>query len=284
VRENNRTQDVDGISTVPDLDLGVSYDRRTPYPGKVITYTLRYTNTSAMDTIGVVITATRSAGLTGTPPGWTKSGPSDWRSIGNLAAGKNGSVTYVLKLPSTYTPAMRAFTVTFTIQDGGPGGLPKAQDQKTPLIGVPDLSITRVIVPSVVAGQKFTATVIISNGGLGVACNPKYPVVCGPFAIDIFIAPRNPPKSYPFGGYGDTFTPVPVLSPGQVTTVTFRNLQFAPNQTHLLYFKVDNWDCADEDPCLPSGSQGGQVPEYDESNNVFPPPRVYLPLVQKNRP
>jgi uncharacterized repeat protein (TIGR01451 family) len=58
--------------------------------GKVITYTLRYTNTSAMDTIGVVITATRSAGLTGTPPGWTKIGPSDWRSIGNLAAGQSG--------------------------------------------------------------------------------------------------------------------------------------------------------------------------------------------------
>ena len=85
---NNRAQDVDDISTRPVLVLDPKYDSRMPYPGKVITYTLRYTNTSAIDTIGVVITATRSAGLTGTPPGWTKVGPSDVRSIGNLAAGR----------------------------------------------------------------------------------------------------------------------------------------------------------------------------------------------------
>ena len=42
-------------------------------------------------------------------------------------------------------------------------------------------------------------------------------------------------------------------------------------QPMVLYFKVDNWDCVLLDPCLPSGSQGGLVPEYNELNNVVGP-------------
>jgi hypothetical protein len=233
-----------------------------------------------------VITATRSAGLTGTPPGWTKIGPSDWRSIGDLAAGQNGSVTYVLKLPATYTPDMRAFTVTFTIQDGGPGGLPKAQDQKTPLIGVPDLSIARVIVPPVLAGQKFTATLIISNSGLGTACNTsalyKYGLCLGLY-VDAFIDPATPPPSYPFASYGNPFAGVPPIAAGLTATVFITDIQFAPNQDHILFFKVDNYGCGGTS-CLPVGSKGGLVPESNEYNNVFPMPRVYLPLVLKSRP
>ncbi len=239
---------------------------------------MRYTNTSAMDTIGVVITATRSAGLTGTPPGWTKVGPSDVRSIGNLAARQSGSITYVLTLTQAYTPNMRAFTVTFTIRDGGPGGLPPAQDQKTPLIGVPDLSIARVIVPAVAAGQKFTATVIISNGGLGIASNPS---TGRGFWVDAFVDPATPPRSYPYETDGPFFAAAPPVSAGLTATVYITNIQFAPNQDHILYFKVDNFSCSGKS-CLPVGSKGGLVPEYNESNNVAPMPGVYLPLMLKN--
>ena len=281
------------ISTRPILDLGENHDSITPYPGKVITYTLRYTNTSDMDTTGVVITTTWPAWLTSAPPGWTRSGAADVRPIGDLAARQNGSVSYVVTLPATYTLDMRAFIATFFIQDDGPGGLPKAHDQSTAFVGVPDLSIAQVIVPhSVAPGQKFTATVVISNGGLGVACNPKAPI-CGMFALDVFIAPTDPPQSYPFGHYGDKYTGVPVLGPGLSATVTISNIQFALDQPPHLYFKVDNWDCSIGDPCLPSGSQGGQVPEYNEGNNLYPHdghpfivPRyaVYLPLIRKNQP
>jgi uncharacterized repeat protein (TIGR01451 family) len=275
---NSWTQDVDGVSTRPTLALVPTFDTRTPYPGKVITYTLRYTNTSAMDTIGVVITATRSAGLTGTPPGWTKVGPSDVRSIGNLAAGQSGSVTYVLTLPLTYSPNMRAFTVTFTIRDSGPGGLPPAQDQKTPLLGVPDLSIARVIIPAVAAGQKFTATVIVKNDGLGLASNPK---TGGGFYVDAFVDPATPPPSYPFKEYGDPYAWTPPLTAGLTATVFISNIQFAANQDHILYFKVDNYSCSGT-TCLPVGSKGGVVPEYNEYNNVSPAPGMYLPLILKN--
>jgi uncharacterized repeat protein (TIGR01451 family) len=285
---NNQTQDVDDISTRPVLDLDVDHDSNTPYPGKVITYTLRYTNTSAMDTIGVVITATRPAWLASTPPGWLRSSAIDLYQIGNLPAGQSGSVTYVLTLPAAYTQAMSAFTVTFTIQDGGPGGLPKAQDQRTPFIGVPDLSIAKVIVPPVVAGQKFTATVIINNGGLGAACNPSS---CGGLYIDAFIDPATPPPSYPYVSDGSHYAIVPPVAAGLATTVSVANIQFAPGQDFVLYFKVDNFNCSPadgKDPCLPSHSLGGLVPEYNESNNVAGPIQVphsviYLPLMQKNR-
>ncbi len=276
---NNFAQDVDNISTRPVLSLTAGFDSSTPYPGKVITYTVRYTNTSAMDTIGVVITATRSAGLIGAPLGWTKIGASDMRLIGDLPAGQSGSVTYVLTLPSSYTRSMRAFTVTFTIQDGGPGGLPPAQHQETALIGVPDLSIARVIVPSVASGQKFTATVIISNGGLGVARNPGSS--SGKFYVDAFVDPAAPPPSYPYVSDGQFYAVASPVPAGMTATVFISNIVFAPNQDHILYFKVDNYSCGGT-TCLPVGSKGGLVPEYNEYNNVSPAPRVYLPLALRN--
>ena len=209
-------------------------------------------------------------------------------AIGYLPAGQSGSVTYVLTLPAAYTQDMYAFTVTFTIQDGGPGGLPPAQDQRTPFIGVPDLSIAQVIVPPVVAGQKFTATLIINNGGLGAACNPSS---CGGFYVDAFIDPATQPPSYPYVSDGYPYATVPPVAAGSTATVSIANIQFAPGQDFVLYFKVDNFNCSPsdgKDPCLPSHSLGGLVPEYNESNNVAGPIEVphsvvYLPLLQKNR-
>jgi hypothetical protein len=237
-----------------------------------------------MDTIGVMITATWPAWLVRTPPGWIRSGPSDVRSIGDLAARQSGTVTYVVTLPLTYTLDMHAFTVTFTIRDGGPGGLPPAQDQKTPLIGVPDLSIAQVIVPRVVPGQKFTATLIISNGGLGRACNPS---ICGPFYVDAFVDPATPPPSYPYVADGYPYAKVPPVGAGMTATVFITNIAFGANQDFVLYFKVDNYNCGAF--CLPVGSKGGLVPEYNEYNNRAGPIyvsrfAVYLPLVLKNRP
>ena len=125
---------------------------------------------------------------------------------------------------------MRAFTVTFTIRDGGPGGLPPAQDQKTPLIGVPDLSIARVIVPAVAAGQKFTATVIVSNGGLGLASNA---MTGGGFYVDAFVDPATPPPSYPFDEYSPTnnYARVPPIPAGSTATVFISDIQFSPIKT-----------------------------------------------------
>ena len=285
---NNLAEDVDAIATRPTLGLSVAYDSSTPYPGKVITYTLRYTNTSAMNTTGVEITTTRSAFISGTPPGWTPLGGIDLYSIGALAAGQSGSITYLITLPPTFTVAMNAFTMTFLLQDNGPGGWPVAQAQVVPVIGVPDLSIERVIVPAaVVAGQKFTATVVVHNTGLGRACNPSN---CGGFWIDAFVDPLVPPLSYPYKGDGNYFISTTALDAGEVITFNMSNIMYGINQDPVVYFKVDNFNCSPTngaDPCLPSHSLGGLVPESNEYNNVSDPIvlssyQVYIPLVRKN--
>jgi hypothetical protein len=297
---DNFAQDVDAFSTVPALALAVAFDSNTPYPTKVITYTARYTNTSAMDTTGVVITVTKSPYVTYVaPPNWIFAGGNVYtQSIGNLAAGASGSVTFVVSLPYTFTPEMISFANTFLIQDAGPGGLSVARASQAPTVGVPDLVVASVrLIPSTVkVGTKFTATVVISNAGTGVACNPKTTYLnpsapCGPFALDAFTDPATPPPSNSFGGYGAGYTYIAPLGPGMTATAVIADLSFAANQNFILYFKVDNWNCAGDPlhpPCLPDTAQHGLVPESNESNNVFGPvrpltPVSYLPLIVRGR-
>ena len=285
---NNTADDVDAIVTQPALDLSVDYDASTPYPGKVITYTLRYTNSSAMDTTNVVISTTRLPYVNVVPTGWSFSGGDDLYSVGNLAAGQAGTINYVVVLTATFTPDMNAFANNFLIHDGGPGGLPAASQNVTTTVGVPDLIIESVKVPGTIArNQQFTATLTIRNIGLGRACNPNLPG-CGQTWVDAFVDPVTPPSSYPFSGYGDPFARTPQIDPGLTATVYITNIQFGANQDFFLYFKVDNFDCHGS-TCLPPGSLGGLVPESNEYNNLTGPIHlssftVYLPLVTKSKP
>ena len=285
---NNTADDVDAIVTQPALDLSVDYDASTPYPGKVITYTLRYTNSSAMDTTSVVISTTRVPYVNVVPTGWSFSAGDDLYSVGNLAAGQAGTINYVIVLTATFTPDMNAFANNFLIHDGGPGGLPTASQNVTTTVGVPDLIIESVKVPGTIArNQQFTATLTIRNIGLGRACNPNLPG-CGQTWVDAFVDPVTPPSSYPFSGYGDPFARTPQIDPGLTATVYITNIQFGANQDFFLYFKVDNFDCHGS-TCLPPGSLGGLVPESNEYNNLTGPIHlssftVYLPLVTKSKP
>ena len=291
---NNLAQDVDDISTVPVLDLGVAFTSTTPYPTKIITYTLRYTNTSDMDTTGVVVSATKSPYVSYVPSGssvWTFAGGDVYTySVGNLAARASGVLTYIVNLPYPFTAEMEAFTNTFAMQDDGPGGITVSTDITNTLLGVPDLVIQSVSVSpgSVTYGTKFTATVVLRNEGTGVACNPKNG--CGAFTLDLFYDPSPVPPSLGFTGYGDPYGVVSPLGPGMTTTKVFANLSFTGTQDFILYFKVDNWDCANGTPCIPDYANHGLVPESDELNNVYGPVvlsdalsnRIYIPLVLKN--
>jgi uncharacterized repeat protein (TIGR01451 family) len=285
---DNSAQDVDGISTVPTLALTPLYDGSTPYPGKTITYTLRYTNTSLMDTTGVVISTTRSPYVSAIPTGWSFINGDDIYTVNNLAAGQSGVITYIVVLTSTFTPDMNAFANTFLIRDNGPGGLPPASQSAPTTVGVPDLIIESVQVPAATPPNRpFTATLTIRNIGLGRACNPNLPV-CGQTWADAFVAPITLPLSYPFNGYGDSYARVPQIDPGQIATVYITNIVLLVAQQPIVYFKVDNYACPGT-TCLPPGSQGGLVPESNEYNNVTGPvlvPRyaVYLPLIRKSRP
>ncbi len=290
---DNLAQDIDEITTVPVLALHVSFDSATPYETKIITYTLNYTNTSAMNTTGVTIGVTKSPFVTQLSSDWTVNGGIPILPVGNLAAGASGVATYAISLPMTFTTAMASFVNRFAVSDNGPGGLPIASAVVTTVLGVPDLVIDSVVVsPNVVAaGTAFTALVTVRNAGMGRACNPnRWPCTgendglpVGGYFIDVFLDPSVPPRSFPYDSDGNAFQTVAPLDPGETTTVEFPNLSFAVNQQPVLFFKIDNYNCP-EPVCAPSSGQRGLVPESDEENNVFGPvtvPRfqVYLPLV-----
>jgi hypothetical protein len=175
------------------------------------------------------------------------------------------------------------------IQDGGPGGLPIAGESYDTLLGIPDLTIQQVIIPpTITPGKKFTVTLIIRNNGLGRACNPNSTNCNNGTYVDAFVDPDVPPLSYPFSGYSkeNLYSGVPSIAPGLTATVNIINISFTPAQRPRLYFKVDNYNCAGSSACLPSGSQGGLVPEYDETNNVAGPiviniNKIYLPLIRR---
>jgi uncharacterized repeat protein (TIGR01451 family) len=290
---DNLAQDVDKITTRPELELGVAFDARTPYPTQIVTYSLAYTNVSAMDTTGVVMSVTHSPFATPIPGGWSFAGGQTYtRAVGDLPAGAWGAATFAISLPFPFTRTMDAFASTFSIRDGGPGGLPIAVDVNTATLGVPDLVVESVALspPAVVAGQKFTATVTLRNEGQGRACNPKAPI-CGLFAVDVFVDPDTPPLSFPFNGYGDDDAFVAPIEPGMTGTAVFTSLVFGADDSRILYFKVDNWDCqvGIPLPCIPDYAEHGLVPESDEENNVLGPLAVpdaliyntYLPVLLK---
>jgi len=285
---DNFAQDVNAINTVPVLAIDVNFDSMGPYQGKVITHTIRYTNAAAIDTTGVIVTATKSPYVTYIPNGWNAQGGNSYTSdVGNLGAYQSGVLTFIVSLPLTFTPEMTAFVNTFAIADDGPGGNAVATGAYTATVGVPDLVIDSVFIqpPSVVPGQRFTATVVISNVGQGAA---RWPVNGAGTAVDVFVDPATPPPSSGFLSYSPYYSTIPAVGPGLTTAATITGLFFAQGQDFVLYVKVDNWDCRDLPPCTPADADHGLVPESDETNNVLgpfvvPSHRVYIPIVLKNR-
>ena len=286
------TQDVDAISTVPVLDISASFNAAGPYPGKVITHTIRYTNVAAIDTTGVIVGAIKSPYVTYIPSGsspWTEVGGNTYAlSVGNLGARQSGVLTFVVSLPLTFTQAMSAFVNTFAIADNGPGGVAPATDIFTATTGVPDLVIESVTFSpgQVAVGTRFTATVVIRNLGQGTALNPS---TDGGTAVDVFIDPSVPPTSTGWLSYGESFDYIDLVPPGMTTTGTITGLRFVQGQDFVLYFKVDNWDChprpPTQPPCTPPEADHGLVPESDETNNVLEVRSIliFLPLVSKDR-
>ena len=294
---DNSVYHVDSVSTMPALALSVSYDSVTPYETKTITYTLHYTNTSAMDTTGVVITVTRSPYVTVLSGGWLTNDTDQYISVGDLPAFGHGLVTYVISLPVIFSPDMTSFVNQFSVQDAGPGGLPIASADVTATIGIPDLVIDAVSLSpgTIIAGQKFTATIIVRNQGTGRACNPQStscvtgnPPTQGGTYLDAFVSPPVPPSSYGyiFSGFSDGI--VNPLGPGLTETVIITGLSFTTNQVPVLYFKIDNYECyKNPAACSPSNGLRGLVPENNEYNNVsgpilIPQFQIYLPLIRKS--
>ncbi len=273
-----------------DLRLSASYDDNIPYPNKQIAYTLQYTNAGDIRAEGVALTATLPAGTTYVGYGWTAVGGGVYRrAVGNLSAGANGSVQFVVQVNSTtdgrLPPGVASINPSFIIADNGGNG-PEyytANNETNGLVGIPDLVVSEIQVTPTMPepNEPITFTVVIRNRGTGWAWNPTNKTG---FYVDLFIDPSPVPASYPWNGYAAIFEQTTGLAPGATRQIVFVLSNGLAGPQHDVYAKVDNW----RDPDLPLWQQNSLVPESNEYNNVthievrIGGTYVYLPIVLRN--
>ncbi len=166
------------LTAQPDLEITKSDGDVTTATGQVITYTLTYRNTGNQDATGVVITETipentHTDGLTNT--GWTCGGTSAGSTctytIGNLASGGGGAVTFVVRVNDTLPAGIDKIENSASIADDGANGDDPTpdnnkDDEDTPVAALPDLYVTKGDDPDpVTPGSTITYDITVGNQG-----------------------------------------------------------------------------------------------------------------------
>jgi len=256
----------------PDLAIAAVHEPSLFSPGKLMTYTVSYSNTGSLDAKNVVITTTLPLDTIYVGQGWTSSDGQTYITVtGDLPSGASGQAYFVVQYPKYPDQPQQIgaaeFNTPFTISESSSNRDGNLDDNTACVhIGVPDLIVTGFTVEpsSPEAGQPVTFTVVVKNQGTGMAWNPD--VEAG-FWVDVFIAPV---ASYPFERDGDCWKAAPPIEPGLQHTLTITHSGFG-EAIETFYAKVDNHGLYPY----------GLVPEYDEMNNLFDPWSyyVYLPLV-----
>ncbi len=284
-------EDVDAITTRPDLTLSVVHTPSLFSPGKPMTYTITYSNAGRMDAENVWIQARLPLSTTYVGYNWNPAGGRTYSyTVGNLPAGSAG-LTVQLVISYAADPQIGALTVSTPFSITGSGGLSEDANPTNNSvylsIGVPDLVVTdftfepRPLVPN----RPVTFTVVVENQGAGIAWNPDN---LGGFWLDLFTAPV---LSYPWDGWGFTYAGVNPIPPGESQIITIHHAGFSEQQIasiEAFYAKVDNHQRMNSQG-QPEALQYGLVPERNEYNNVSLPldpmagdHTIYLPLILRS--
>jgi hypothetical protein len=227
--------------------------------------------------------------------GWESRGNGHYvLPVGALNYDERGRVLFVVTLASSYfTSATSSFDAVFQISgDGGTENDRNAADNvfAAPM-GVPNLMVESAVAdPSIRHGDPGLLVINVRNTGPGEACGVYLPHVgCTPFALDVFLDPGIPPRSFPIEAFGDCYVFVDPVFPGvavrAVISFTLNpELQFEPGFCRArpfreMWLKVDNWDPSAD----PFPDAFGLVPESNEHDNLFVPgvatPNLYLPVL-----
>lgn len=268
------------VVAAPDLTLDVEHDPSLFSPGKAMVYTLTYGNGGKLDAQDVAITTTLPANTAFTDTlssAWTSGdGELYTYDAGSLPAGVTGRTLTFAVVYANVAQIQEPEVVTVFAMSDSPGtqDVNPADNSVTVSIGVPDLVITNVAIgPSpLLPYEPVTFTITIKNQGTGTAWNPDNQ---GRFYVDVFLSRI---ASYPFERYGEIYGEVLAIAPGDSREVIILHPSgFTAAEIALLnggvYAKVDNHQF------YPYGN----VPEFDEMNNVWPRLEnpVYLPLVAR---
>ncbi len=133
---NNSGSDTTPVMAQPDLTITKSDGGISTTPGGTVAYTLSYTNTGNQDATSVVITETvplNSSFDTSASGSWSctpggSAGSICTFSVGNLAAGINGSATFTVTVDTPLPAGVTQIANTAVIaDDGGNGADPTPQ-------------------------------------------------------------------------------------------------------------------------------------------------------------
>lgn len=284
---NNTFTDSDVLRAAPDLQIVKDDHGIVATVGSVITYTLTYTNTGNQDATGVYITEVVPVGTTANVsdlPLWTCTPDGNVYSnciytVGNLAVGATGSVTFTVTVDSTLPAGLLGIENTAAITDDGSNGSdPTPADNistvTTAVTAAPELTIVKTDAnASVLAGGTVAYTLTYSNtgtrGASGVVITETVPLHTS-FDASASTAGWT---CTPDNGAGSTCTfAVGTVEPGDTGDVTFAVVVDSPLPAGVTL--IDNTASIDHD-----GTNGTETDTSDNTSNDTTPVRAAPDLV-----
>lgn len=164
---NNNAEKTVTLTAAPNLGVTVTSSKTKISPGGIVTYTITYANTGTQNASGVKLTETLPAGLsflaTGSSEGWTNAGTNIYQfSVGALAGGQSGSVTFVAKAANGLSAASVTDRVEITDDSSSGADSDLSNNEKTLVLPVKKSGLPNTIPSPVSGGKGFWA---LADGG-----------------------------------------------------------------------------------------------------------------------
>lgn len=288
-----------------DLHLLKTDHQAQAMPGSIVTYTLRYTNTTSNVTLTqVALTDIFSPNeyLTFLGAGWTQTAPGVYtRTLPDLIPGASDSLLVLIQVSADLPDNFLSVTNTATIV-----GVPVVRATETNpvnntsadinVVQGADVAVTGLQVGSSIRqGLSLPIIVTVQNQGLDATLGPDNK---GWFGMELYFQPAgSPPPAGPADHtYGTCPTPTAAckyvkafngagLASGESFTVTYSPVLLSGG-TLWLYVQADPyWNVPGS--TIYGTPTNGRIVEGNEQNNIYGPfeiyvhPAVYLPLLRR---